>query len=43
MLQDRLSNLSTISLNNDIVEEITFEEVINIFASVQNRKMKFLF
>ena len=42
MLQDRLSNLSTISLNNDIVEEITFEEVIKIFASAQNFYFKII-
>ena len=40
MSQDRLSNLSLISIEYETVEKIDFDQVISNFASAKTRKIK---
>jgi hypothetical protein len=39
MAQDRLSNLSTVSIEYDIAKTINFDDVIDEFSSVTARKV----
>ncbi|KAL4152760.1 hypothetical protein QTP88_000593 [Uroleucon formosanum] len=40
MSQERLSNLSILSIKNEVVGEINFEDVIDEFAAIKSRKVK---
>ena len=37
MLNDRLSNLTIISMNNDLLKIIDYDNIIDIFAQKQRR------
>ena len=41
MSQSRVSNLAILSIGNELVKNIDFDEVINKFAAVKDRKVKF--
>ena len=41
MIQQRVSNLAVIKTNSDLLKEIKIDEVINIFASLKDRRVKF--
>ena len=41
MIQQRVSNLAVIKINSDLLKEIKIDEVINIFASLKDRRVKF--
>ncbi|XP_050063090.1 zinc finger MYM-type protein 1-like [Aphis gossypii] len=40
MGQERLSNLSILSIENEVTREINFEDVIDEFAAIKSRKVK---
>lgn len=40
MGQERLSNLSILSIENEVAGEINFEDVIDEFAAIKSRKVK---
>lgn len=40
MIQDRLSNLCTLSMENKIAEDLDFTELINDFVSKKARKVQ---
>jgi len=40
MGQERLSNLAILSIENEVIREIDFEEVIDEFAAIKSRKVK---
>ena len=40
MSQDRLSNLSLISIDHETVEKINFDQVISNFTSAEGQKVK---
>lgn len=41
MAQERLTSLALLSIENDRVQEINFDNVINEFASLKVRKQEF--
>ena len=41
MSQSRISNLAILSIENELVKDIDFDEVINKFADVKARRVKF--
>ena len=41
MSQSRISNLAILSIENELVKDIDFDEVINKFAALKARKVKF--
>ena len=41
MSQSRVSNLAILSIGNELVKNIDFDEVINKFEAVKARKVKF--
>ena len=41
MSQSRVSNLAILSIENELVKDIDFDEVINKFAAVKARRVKF--
>ena len=43
MLEIRLSDLAVISINSDLLHEITNEEIIEVFTNIRNRKLKFTY
>ena len=43
MLESRLSDLAVVSINSDLLHEITNEEIIEVFAILRNRKLKFTY
>jgi hypothetical protein len=43
MLESRLSDLAVVSINSDLLHEITNEEIIEAFASLRDRKLKFAY
>ena len=42
MGQDRLSSLALLSIENDLMREMTFEEVIGDFAKAKSRKVNIM-
>ena len=43
MLESRLSDLAVVSINSDLLHQIKNEEIIEVFASLRDRKLKFAY
>ena len=43
MVQQRLSDLAVISINSDLLQDIRIDDIINKFASLKDRRLKFTY